>query len=106
MREGFKLFWKSDLPPAAGDWVFLCITVIISVGLILCVIRLLKGPSLADRVVALDLISALMMVVFMDFALFFGTEVYLSVALAIAVVGFLATVSISRYMEVEDADDE
>ena len=46
------------------------------------------------------------MVVFMDFALFFGTEVYLSVALAIAVVGFLATVSISRYMEVEDADDE
>lgn len=106
MREGFKLFWKSDLPPSAGDWVFLGITVIISVGLILCVIRLLKGPSLADRVVALDLISALMMVVFMDFALFFGTEVYLSVALAIAVVGFLATVSISRYMEVEDADDE
>ena len=86
--------------------MFLGITVIISVGLILCVIRLLKGPSLADRVVALDLISALMMVVFMDFALFCGTEVYLSVALAIAVVGFLATVSISRYMEVEDADDE
>lgn len=50
--------------------MFLGITVIISVGLILCVIRLLKGPSLADRVVALDLISALMMVVFMDFALF------------------------------------
>ena len=53
MREGFKLFWESDLPPSAGDWVFLGITVIISVGLILCVIRLLKGPSLADRVVAL-----------------------------------------------------
>lgn len=62
-------------------------------------IRLVLGPSLADRVVSLDLVTVLLIAVAALLALKTGEAVYLDLGLALALVGFLATVAFARYAE-------
>lgn len=65
----------------------------------LALLRLMLGPSLADRVVAVDMAAF----VFIGFAGLYGVETgypgLLNVALAVAVFVFLATVAYARYQE-------
>ncbi len=68
-------------------------------SLVLAFVRLVRGPSLPDRVVALDMMT-LMLVVFCGLAaISFGHGEFLDVALVLAIVGFLATVALARYAE-------
>ena len=62
-------------------------------------IRLMLGPSLADRVVSLDLVTILLIAIAGLIALKTGEAVYLDLGLALALVGFLATVAFARYAE-------
>ena len=70
-----------------------------TIGGIAGCIRLVLGPSLADRVVALDLVTILLIAVAALLALKTGEAVYLDLGLALALVGFLATVAFARYAE-------
>lgn len=67
-------------------------------GLAGCV-RLVLGPSLADRVVSLDLVTVLLIAIAALLALRTGEAGYLDLGLALALVGFLATVAFARYAE-------
>lgn len=69
------------------------------VTVLLCVVRLVRGPSLADRVVALDLLSAVAVGITATWSVAAGDAVYLDVALLVALVAFLATVAFARYAE-------
>ena len=62
-------------------------------------IRLVKGPSLPDRVVALDLITVLAVAFSALFAISSGEAAFLDVAIALALVAFLATVALARFSE-------
>ena len=70
-----------------------------ALAIMLAVIRLIRGPSLPDRVVALDLISILVAGATAIYAV--GTEqaVYLDVATILALISFLGTVAFARYIE-------
>jgi len=61
--------------------------------------RLLKGPSLADRVVALDLLSTLAVGIIALFTIFTGEAVFLDVAIILALISFLGTIAFARYIE-------
>jgi len=67
-------------------------------ALLLAVGRLLRGPTLPDRVVALDLISTLVVGIICMCALVFDQPVYLRDALVLAVVSFLGTVAFAYYV--------
>lgn len=67
-------------------------------ALLLAVGRLLRGPTLPDRVIALDLISTLVVGIICMCALVFGQPVYLRDALVLAVVSFLGTVAFAYYV--------
>lgn len=82
------------LTPALDAAVFLVI-----VAIVLAIVRLVKGPSLADRVVALDLMTALIVSFCGLFALKSGETAYLDVAIVLALIGFLATVALARFIE-------
>ena len=70
---------------------------IISLGL--AFFRLVRGPSLSDRVVALDLV-AIMAVGFMAmYALNNDQPVFLDAAIILALIAFLGTVAFARYLE-------
>jgi multisubunit Na+/H+ antiporter MnhF subunit len=73
--------------------------VLTTIGGIAGCIRLMLGPSLADRVVSLDLVTVLLIAVAALLALKTGEAVYLDLGLALALVGFLATVAFARYAE-------
>jgi len=68
-------------------------------ALLAAVWRLLKGPSLPDRVVALDMITSLLVVFLLVFAMASGVRAYVYVAMALALIGFLATVAFARFIE-------
>lgn len=81
------------------DW---CIT--ISLGLVVIAIalgfvRLVKGPTLADRVVALDMMSVGIIACCGLFAIRAGVEAYLDIAVTLALVSFLTVVALARYAE-------
>ena len=67
--------------------------------ILLGVIRLIKGPNLADRVVVLDLFSAVGVAVTAAWSMAADDVVYLDVALLVALVAFLGTVALARYAE-------
>jgi len=69
------------------------------VGLICACIRLIIGPSRADRVVSLDLITVLLVALAAQLSLLYEVAAYLDLGLAIALIGFLATVAFARYIE-------
>jgi multicomponent Na+:H+ antiporter subunit F len=62
------------------------------------VIRLLRGPTLPDRVLALDLLTTLGIAIIGVFAVRTGFMLYLDIAIALGLVGFLATVAFARYI--------
>lgn len=70
-------------------------------GLVTGCIRMFKGPTAADRVVALDLITILLVAISSLLALQLDNSVYLDLGLALALVGFLATVAFARYLEAD-----
>lgn len=71
----------------------------ILIALVLTAVRLVRGPSLADRVMALDLISMLLVAFLVLFAANTGNQAYLDAGLALALVAFLATVAFARFIE-------
>ncbi len=77
-------------------WVTLGILV---VSIFVALIRLILGPSLPDRVVALGLISTLVIgIVAVDIVLS-GQVVLLSVVMVLALVSFLGTIAFAHYLE-------
>ncbi|WP_425092038.1 monovalent cation/H+ antiporter complex subunit F [Tropicimonas sp. S265A] len=72
--------------------------VMVTAALVLTTYRLLKGPTLPDRVVALDLISILLVALLTLFALSSQVETYLDAALVLALVAFLGTVALARFI--------
>lgn len=73
--------------------------IMITVAIVITVIRLILGPSLPDRVVALDLLGILAVSFIAIYSLATGREVFLDAALALALVSFLGTVAFARYIE-------
>ncbi len=68
----------------------------------LAFVRLVRGPTLPDRVVALDLIGVVIVCITVAVAATTGQQAYLDVAIVIALVSFVGTVAYARYIERED----
>lgn len=62
-------------------------------------LRLWRGPSLADRVVALDMMTSAIIGFCGLFAVRAQVEGYLDIAVALALVSFVSVVSLARYAE-------
>jgi multicomponent Na+:H+ antiporter subunit F len=72
---------------------------LLSLSLLLAFARLVRGPSLSDRVVALDFIGALAVSFIALYTISSRNSVYLDAAVVIALIAFLGTVAFARYVE-------
>lgn len=70
-----------------------------AVAALLAMLRLLKGPSLADRVVALDLIAALAVGTVATYAIYTAQPMLLRAAIVVALVAFVGTVAFATFLE-------
>jgi multicomponent Na+:H+ antiporter subunit F len=73
--------------------------ILLMLGILLAFIRLLIGPDPADRIVALDLISILIVGFLAAFSIYTDEKSFLDVAIAYALIAFLGTVALARYRE-------
>jgi multicomponent Na+:H+ antiporter subunit F len=72
--------------------------VLLTLAMLMSVLRLVMGPSLGDRILALDLITTLAVGYIAVIAVRTGFMLYLDIAIAIALFGFLATIAFARYL--------
>ena len=73
----------------------------LALGAILAFVRLVRGPTLPDRVIAVDLIGVLIVCTLVVSASGNGRAVFLDVAIFIALISFVGTVAYARYVERE-----
>jgi len=73
--------------------------VLVMLGVAFAFIRLVRGPSLPDRIVALDMMTVLIVSFCGLYALRSDDTAFVDVALVLALVGFLATVALARFVE-------
>jgi multicomponent Na+:H+ antiporter subunit F len=74
---------------------------LLAAAAVLAFIRLVRGPTLPDRVVAMDLLGILIVGLIVVATAVTGEMVLLDVAMVIALVSFIGTVAYSRYLEGE-----
>lgn len=70
----------------------------LGLALVLSIVRIALGPTLPDRILALDLLTVLGLGFIAVLAIRTDQMLYLDIAIALALVGFLATVAFSRYV--------
>ena len=71
----------------------------IAVSGLLCLVRLVRGPSLADRIVALDALLVIIVSGIAVDAARTGDGTYLDVLVVAALLGFVGTVNVARFIE-------
>jgi multicomponent Na+:H+ antiporter subunit F len=83
----------------ALEWTLNLALISLSIGLALALFRLVRGPSLPDRVVALDLTAVLAVGVIAIYSISTNQPALLDAALVLALIVFLGTVIFARYLE-------
>lgn len=78
--------------------------VTMAVALILSVVRLVKGPTLPDRIVAMDLVGVIVVGLIVVLAASSGVRAALDAALVIALIGFVGTVAYATYVQRGDPE--
>lgn len=73
--------------------------VMLGVALLFAMTRLVKGPTLPDRIVAVDLIGVLVVGMIVVLASSTNVQATLDASLVIALIGFVGTVAYARYVE-------
>jgi multicomponent Na+:H+ antiporter subunit F len=81
------------------EWIWTLTLGFISVGFVAAFLRLARGPRLADRVVALDLMSVIAMGYIIVYAVRFQQPAFFDVAIILALITFLATAAFAFYLE-------
>jgi multicomponent Na+:H+ antiporter subunit F len=82
----------------ALQWASQAALGLLLVGMLLAVIRLIRGPNLGDRILALDMITVLATGFIGGVAVLTGFSLYIDIAIALALIGFLSTVALARYL--------
>ncbi len=72
---------------------------IMTMAFVLAFVRLIRGPTLPDRVVALDLMAAVGIGFIATYAVYTEEKVLLDVATVVALISFLATVAFAYYLQ-------
>ena len=66
---------------------------------IMALIRVIKGPTAPDRIVGLDTINTIVIVGMVIFGLAESSVIYIDVAIVYALLSFIATLFIAKYLE-------
>jgi len=80
------------------NWVLIASFAVLSVSQLMAMVRLVIGPDTGDRILALDtmVLNAIGLIVLLGVAQ--GTRVYFEVTLIVAMLGFVSTVALARFV--------
>lgn len=81
------------------SWVISVAFLLLIASLVLSFIRLVQGPSLPDRVIALELIALITVAFILVYAIAVDVPAFIDVALVLALTGFMAAIGFARFLE-------
>lgn len=79
-----------------NPWIFISILIFLALLLVFCLIRAIKGPTISDRVVAVNMIGTIVMVIIAMLALYMKESYLLDICLIYAMISFLAVVVLTK----------
>lgn len=85
-------------------WVVIVCAIMLGVGGVMALIRVEKGPSVLDRMVALDVITSILIIGVALEAAWGRRTVTIPILAALSLVGFVGSLSIARFAAVEPED--
>ncbi|MBI4651227.1 hypothetical protein HY745_08095 [Candidatus Desantisbacteria bacterium] len=80
---------------------FLISAMILLLNAVLCFIRLIIGPSILDRMVAINIIGTKTLIVLVLIAYYHGQRYYIDIAFIYGLLNFIITVAISKFIQLE-----
>jgi len=87
---------------ATVNTFFLAVAAAIMVNAFLCLYQGVKGPRIQDRLISINIVNTKALAVLLLVFFFVGqTEMYLDIAFVYALLNFVVTVVLSRYVETE-----
>ena len=91
----------------AYHWVLVGVLIFLAVMLVLCLIRAVKGPYAADRIVAVNMMGTMVMVMIAALSLLLGEGYLVDICLIYAMISFLAVIVLTKvYMGVHREKQE
>ena len=75
------------------------VLLLLFIGIIIAGIRILKGPTAADRVVGLDAVNTIVIIFMVLFGAIYNEIFYIDVAIVYALLSFVSTLFIAKYLE-------
>ena len=79
-----------------NEWIFYVILILVAVMLIACLIRAIIGPRIADRLVAVNMITTMVMAMVSILAIVMNEGYLVDICLIYAMISFLAVVVLSK----------
>lgn len=79
--------------------------ILVTASIVLAFVRVLRGPSLPDRVMALDMIGLMAVSVIVLTAIASDEPVLMDAAIALALISFLGTLAFARFIEQRERDE-
>ncbi|MEO0081161.1 MAG: monovalent cation/H+ antiporter complex subunit F [candidate division WOR-3 bacterium] len=79
--------------------------VLLVLGAFFCLYRALRGPSISDRVMAVDVMAVIFTSITALMALRYNLAYLLDLSIALAVISFVATLALAKYLEGRSLDD-
>jgi multicomponent Na+:H+ antiporter subunit F len=70
----------------------------LSLAMLAVVYRFLKGPTLPDRMIVMDLLSSVVISLAIVFGILTGLDHYLSIAVSVALIAFMGSVAFAYYL--------
>ena len=77
-------------------WLFVVILIYLACLLVLCLLRAVKGPSIADRLMAVNMMGTMVMVIISILALYLQEGYLVDICLIYAMISFLAVVVLTK----------
>ncbi len=87
------------------DYLYFIILPVLAVAIFIIFIRFLMGPTLSDRVVALDLLLTTGIGVIAVYSVVTNQPAFLDIAMIMALIAFLSTVAFAYYLEKRKRND-
>ncbi|MDX6153364.1 MULTISPECIES: Na(+)/H(+) antiporter subunit F1 [Marinococcus] len=79
--------------------IYITAATLVSISILLTLYRVFKGPSMPDRVIALDVIGIQLISVTALFCIILNTSAFIEVMLLLAILAFIGTVAFAKYIE-------
>lgn len=81
------------------DFLYFIILPVLSLSIVLVFVRFIMGPSIVDRIIAVDLLVTIGIGIIAVYSILTDQSTFLDIALILGLIAFLGTVAYSTYLE-------